>query len=253
MGYFRNSGSGFVYGGNVWSISTLSMSQIQFLPGHWTGPTSGDLAYVTPSSNGSFDFSVLQSTGSGFNWVGDWWSPGNLAYATTKFVPADTNGDGLTDLLYVTPRGGGGFDMALDRNTGSNSFVWAGGQWSPTSLDINTTRFIPGYFPSSINEGFAYITPDGNGFDMGIMNMTSSGLEWKGLWWTAPNLPYNTEFVPADNNNDGIEDMFYVTPRGGGGFDMGLNHNTGFGFNYVGNQWSATNLSTSSTVFLPQF
>ncbi|HYH74587.1 MAG TPA: hypothetical protein VD735_01365 [Candidatus Saccharimonadales bacterium] len=257
MGYLRNTGSQFIWTANLWSPPNLNMNSIKFMPGNFVGnDTLGDLAYVTPNSNGGFDIAVLQSNGTQLTYTQLWWHETNLSYSNTRFVPVDMNSDGRLDLLYTTPRPGtNGFDMSIASNTGS-VFSWVGFEWGEPNINYSDIKFIPGYFGSSTQQGFAYVVKlSGGGFDVRVMNVLSNGhLQMGGTWWTAANLAYaSTVFVPQDNNADGRTDMLYATPRSGGGFDMALVQNTGTVFSFVGQQWNPNDLTLGSTKFLPQF
>jgi len=113
------------------------------LPGNFSGNSDQDFAYATRESGGGTDIAVWQSNGdSGMTWQGTWLQASSIPFDTAVFIPADYNGDGLTDLYYATPHSGGGFDMALLKNTGSG-FTYVSQQWNPTSLNLSTTRFLP--------------------------------------------------------------------------------------------------------------
>ncbi|BCB84441.1 hypothetical protein [Phytohabitans suffuscus] len=221
------------------------------LPGNWSGDAREDFAYITKrEGSGGFDFAVMETTAAGLAWRGLWWTVDSLKFDTTKFLPADTDGDGRLDLLYASPREGA-FDMALMHNNG-NGFSWWGQQWNP-NLDLTKTKFLPGNWSGDSRQEFAYITKRdaSGGFDLGVMEMTNSGLSWGGTRWTEEGLKFDTtKFVPADQNNDGRLDLFYASPRTSG-FDMALMRNNGSSFTWIGHQWNPGSLDLAKTRFIP--
>ena len=259
VGLMANTGSGFVYEGSQWSPSSLSLANTRFIPGNWTSTTQGDFAYATPNHNGGFDVGVMDpSLSSGLQWRGTWWSQGNssINLNDTTFIPADTNGDGYTDLYYASSTNWNvpGFSVGLMANTTGTGLAYQGNQWNNTSLSLSGIKFLPGNWTGGSNQGFAYTTQCGTrGFDLGVMSPSSSGLVWQGTWWDAQNLPYtSTAFIPADADGDGYTDLYYATPSGGG-FSLALQHTNqvGGGFSWQGQQWAPASIPLNSVLFLP--
>ncbi|WP_168222596.1 CHAP domain-containing protein [Micromonospora sp. HM134] len=246
----HNTGNTFSWWGHQWNPN-MDLTKITFLPGNWVGDPREEFAYVTPRGSGGFDFAVMETTDAGFVWRGLWWSDDNLSFATIAFVPADNDNDGKLDLFYASPNANG-FDLALMHNSGS-AFTWWGHQWNPTGLSLTNTRFLPGNWGGSPAGDFAYVTPRGDGgFDLAAFISTPTGIVWQERLHE-PGLSSRTvQFVTADATGDGLSDLYYVTPRGGGGFTMALFDNTGAAFAWAGEQWNPSSLSQQQTIFLPQ-
>ncbi len=142
-------------GGGGWSYSVIGVihapsgggggaqkvSSGTTILGHFTKDRGAGFAYVTKRGDGGIDVAVFESDPTGIHWKGVWWSSSSLKFDTTRFVPSDANGDGLTDLFYTSPAANGGFVMGLMHNTGS-SFTWAGTQWQPGGLTSANTEFL---------------------------------------------------------------------------------------------------------------
>jgi hypothetical protein len=143
VGLMHDDNTIFTYGGSQWTNTNLSLGTTTFLPGNWTGGAAQGFAYITPCGSRGFDMSVMAPISGKLTWWGQWWHAGTLALANIDFVPADTDGDGYTDLFYATPNGNYGFSLALQHNSHSSNFVWQGILWSPTSIPLSTLQFLP--------------------------------------------------------------------------------------------------------------
>ncbi|GAA2048970.1 hypothetical protein GCM10009839_63410 [Catenulispora yoronensis] len=146
-GEMANDGTNpFTWAGTKMTQSSLALNQVRFIPAHWDGPGREAFAYVSQRPDGGFDMAVegFDSSGNG-SWQGIWFSAPNVPYASTVLVPADTRGNGYTDLYYATvSNGGSGFDTAVAYNYGNNSGLTYGGQqWDQTGLALNQTVFLP--------------------------------------------------------------------------------------------------------------
>lgn len=259
VGLMHNNGSGFSYEGSQWVTTSLSLASTKFIPGNWTaGGGSQGFAYATPNLSGGFDVGVMAPAGGSLRWQGTWWSQtnGSIDLGNTVFVPADSDGNGLTDLYYATSVNWSspGFSVGLMHNNGSN-LTYGGPQWTNSSLNLGTTTFLPGNWNSTTNQGFAYVTQCGTrGFDLSVMSPSNNGLVWQGQWWHAPTLPIsNTDFIPADVDGDGYTDLYYATANGIYGFSLALQHNNAndSSFSWQGVQWSPNSIPLSSLLFLP--
>ncbi len=108
----------------------------RFLVGDYNGDGKSDIATVSPLGSGGWKdwISVDLSTGAGFS-SGLWpaATPTHMrnggALADYRVVAADLNGDGRTDLVTVSPNGGGGwaswYAVELSSGTGFRSTMWA--------------------------------------------------------------------------------------------------------------------------------
>jgi hypothetical protein len=145
VGLMHNNGGGLTYGGPQWTSSNLNLGTMTFLPGNWGGSSNGQgFAYTTACGSRGFDMSVMAPSGSGLVWQGQWWQASTLPLTSTDFIPADEDGDGYTDLYYVTTNGNYGFSVALQHNNGSGGgFNWQGLQWVPATIPLTTTTFLP--------------------------------------------------------------------------------------------------------------
>jgi hypothetical protein len=230
---------------------------VTFIPGTWAAGTQG-FAYVVRNDTGSFDVYTTQQAGDRLVDQGIKWhnTNGSIARMNTKFVPADTDKDGLTDLFYATSVNWSvpGFTMGLMHNEGT-ALTWAGTQWTNSGLDLGKTTFLPGNWTGSSNgQGFAYATSCGSrGFDVAIMTPENGGLEWEGQWWQATTVQQqSTSLIPADQDGDGFTDLYYTSPIGANGFDlMSQRNNNGTGFAWNGIKWSPRATPLTTTMFLP--
>ena len=140
----NNSTSGFSWQGTQWANSNLYLETTNFIPGNWTSTSNQGFAYATSCGSRGFDLSVMAPSPNGLQWQGVWWSARTLPYTSTALVPADTDGNGYTDLMYATPNGNYGFTVALQHNNGvGGNFNWWGSQWSPGSIPLSSTMFLP--------------------------------------------------------------------------------------------------------------
>jgi hypothetical protein len=250
LALMHNTGNGFVWQGQQWNPA-LPLATTKFIPGQWAGDGRTDIAYLTRRTSGGFDFAVLETGSAGLTWRGVWWTTDSLTLDSMKPVPADTDNDGLTDLFYATPNGTG-FDLALMHNTGSG-LSWQGQHWNPTGLNLARTRFIPGNWGGTSAGDFAYVTPRGDGgFDLAVFISTPAGIQWQERLHE-PGLAFDTaRFMPADVDLDGYTDLYYATPRGGGGLDLALHRNTGTAYTWAGPRWNPSSPNLADTTFLPQ-
>ena len=260
VGLMLNTGSGFSWDSGVsWTTTDLTLNKTLFIPGHFQSGTGSGFAYVDPASDGGFGVGVQSPS---LAWQGTWWDPPASSgpnFTNTRFIPADQDGDGLTDLFYATSTNtpnDTGYTVGLMQNTGS-TFSWDSSISSTnTSLTLNKTEFLPGTWQSGTGQGFAYVTPASDGgFAVGIQ---SPSLIWQGTWWnppasSGPNYA-NTVFVPSDQNGDGLTDLFYVVPSssiGSPGFTVGTTLNTGSTFSWDSSVWwTTTTLTEDDTEFM---
>lgn len=223
------------------------------LSGNFSGDGKQDFAYATRRSDGGTDIAVWRSNGSsGMTWQGAWLTASGIPFDAVTFIPADYDGDGLTDLYCATPRSGG-IDVALLRNTGT-AFTYVGLQWSPSGLNLGTTKLISGNFSGDSKGDFAYVTPRSDGgSDIAIWQSNgSSGMTWQGVWLQSSGVPFDSvRLIPADYDGDGLTDLYYATPKSGGGFDLALLRSTGSGFSYQGQQWNPSSPNLDSIEFIP--
>lgn len=260
----HNNGNGFDYWGSQWAPTNLKLSETRFLPGNWSGDGREEFAYETKRSDGGFSIAAFESQPQGLVWTGlKWDSPGSsgVLFDNTVMTPADIDNDGLSDLYYSTASNwnNAGFTTALMQNSGSGGFSYSGPQWAPTGLKLSETRLIPGNWAGDAREEFAYVTKrSDNGYSLAWFETTQTGIVWAGVKWDSPGASgvqfNNTKFVPADENNDGLTDLYYVTAANwdNPGFAMGLMSNNGSALNYSGTAWAPNDLKLKNTLFLPQ-
>ena len=226
------------------------------LSGNWTPGGKQGFAYVTNNSSGGFDVSIMSPVNGSLQWQGIWWNQLNsqITSSNTIFIPGDYSGDGLTDLYYATSINPNipGFTVGIMINTG-NGFKYGGSLWSNNNLTLSQTRFIPGNWTPGGKQGFAYTTSCGNrGFDVSIMSPVNGSLQWQGLWWHSPFLPYlNTLFIPGDYNGDGLTDLYYATPNSGNGLDMAIQKNSNNSFVWNGILWSTNSFNIDAIRIMP--
>ena len=210
------------------------------MPGKWTTAAGSGFAYVTGDANG-FAVAVMAPNAQGaLTWQGVWWDQPGIAFNDVSFIPADADGDGLTDLYYTTSAPNGDLVIGLARNTGS-SFVWAGTQWAPPhGFDATNMKFIGGTWTRGAGQGFAYVTGDANGFAVAVMKPNTEGtVSWQGIWWDQPGIAFNdVSFTPADADGDGLTDLYYMTSAPNGDLVIGLARKTGSSFVWAGTQWA---------------
>lgn len=233
------------------------------LPGRWVAGDSGqDFAYVTRSADGGFDVAAWKQTPTGLQWQGIWWSQagtGGVRYDNTVFVPVDADGDGLMDIYYATALDWSkpGFTVGLMHNTGSG-LQYVGSQWTTTNLKLSETKFLPGTWSNTHRGAFAYVTKRADaGFDVASFSATPSGIVWQGVLWSQPGtsgVRYdNTNFTASDQDGDGMSDLFYSASSNSSapGCTMALMKNTGSSLQYVGPQWSPSDIPLNSVRFFP--
>jgi hypothetical protein len=236
--------------------SSINNKNIE-LPGKWTTGGGQGFAYATSNSSGGFDVSIMSPVNGSLQWQGLWWNQLNSQITTnnTIFIPGDYNGDGLTDLYYATSINPNsvGFTVGVMVNTGKNGFNYGGTLWNNNNLTLSQTRFIPGNWITGGKQGFAYTTSCGNrGFDVSIMSPVNGSLQWQGLWWHSPFLPYlNTLFIPGDYNGDGLTDLYYATPNSGNGLDMAIQKNSNNSFVWNGILWSTNSFNIDAIRIMP--
>jgi hypothetical protein len=142
VGLMHNNGGSMTWQGTQWTNTSLNLGTTKFLPGNWTGGANQGFAYITSCGTRGFDLSVMAPSGGSLAWRGEWWQAPTLPLSNTVFIPADEDGDGYTDLYYVTWNGNYGFTVSLQRNN-IGSFGWQGNQWTPTTIPLSSTEFLP--------------------------------------------------------------------------------------------------------------
>ncbi len=258
VGLLHNTGSGFTDMGTQWASTNERMDSVTFIPGTWAAGAQG-FAYVVHNNTGGFDVYTTQQSGNRLVDQGVKWhqTNGSIARTNTKFIPADYDNDGLSDLYYATSVNWSipGFTVGLMHNDSGSGFSWAGTQWNPPSENLGKTSFLPGDWKGSSNpEGIAVSSSCGSrGFTVAIMTPGSGSLDSQGQWWAAPTVQQSSAaLMPADQDGDGYTDLYYTSPIGNNGFDIMLQRNTsGTGFTWSGIHWSPRSTPLRTTMFLP--
>jgi cell wall-associated NlpC family hydrolase len=147
---------------------------------------------------------------------------GVVTPAGDRTLRIDVNGDGLTDLLEITPRGPTGFNIVPLINTGT-SYRYGGLWYDDTSAALSDTDLIPADVNGDGKTDLIEVTPRGStGFN--VVPLTSNGTDaftYGGLWYHDASATLgSTQLIPEDINGDGKTDLLEVTPRGAFGFNV---------------------------------
>jgi YD repeat-containing protein len=176
-----------------WSTQIVANSGSAW-PGDFNGDGKSDFVLQTQATQ----LTVYQSTGSSFVT----WAPTNLPAVGVNFVVADFNGDGLSDVGYVTS---GGWTVLL--STGSSL---AASTWNP-AVDI-----VP---PGNCASGCPILVGDFNGdgladvaqfFQGGLQVDISTGSGFT-AWPLDIAVSPGVDVITGDFNGDGKTDVAFYT------------------------------------------
>ncbi len=254
----RSTGTGFA--SSTWAAHTPthmrnggSTLRYRVVLGDFDGDARADLLTVSPNGGGGWAewASVELSTGRAFT-SATWNTPtpthmrnGNGA-ADYRVLVGDFNGDGLSDLVTMSPNGGGGWAAwaAVDLSTGAGftSTVWN----TPTPMHMRNGgaadyRVMIGDFNGDGRSDVATISPDGGGGWADWVSMDlSTGTGFAHAVWAAATPTHmrngdghaDYRVLVGDFNGDGRSDLATISPTGGGGWAewaaMELSTGTGF-------------------------
>ena len=185
-----SSGSGFNNPTKWGSLGFYYSRTVDTLPGalpmtgDYNGDGLGDLAQVTPYG----DVWVALSTGSGFQDPQRWTSPPTMIifdpYAGYYPMTADMNGDGMDDVVEITPTG----EVLVALSQG-NSFSQHQ-NWGMTGFRYSESEdmlVIVGDVNADMNDDLIQITPNGDPWvatSNGSSRNVSSRWGWIGFTWS---------------------------------------------------------------------
>jgi hypothetical protein len=254
-----SNGGGF--GSTVWGAATPvhmrnggQYSDYRVLVGDYDGDGRTDLATVTRNGGGGWrDWLAMElSTGGGF--ASTVWAAATPVHmrngdpnADYRALTGDFNGDGRTDILTISPNGGGGWRdwaaLEISQGNGFASTVWSAA--TPIHMRNGDSRadyrVLTGDFDGNGTTDLATITRNGGGGwrDWVAMEL-SIGSRFHSTVWTA-NTPIhmrngdsNADYrvLAGDFNGDGKTDLATITRNGGGGWRdwVAIELSTGSGF-----------------------
>jgi hypothetical protein len=215
----------------TWSTQVFANSGSAW-PGDFNGDGKSDFVLQTQAAQ----LTVYQSTGSSFVT----WAPTNLPAVGLNFVVADFNGDGLSDVGYVTS---GGWTVLL--STGSSL---AAPTWNP-AVDIvppgNCASGCPILVGDFNSDGLADVAQF---FQGGLQVDISTGSGFT-AWPLDTAVSPGTNVITGDFNGDGKTDIAFYT---GSGWDVLLatgNCNTPF----IQSTWLASTAASGTQVMPGDF
>ncbi|WP_328324867.1 C39 family peptidase [Kribbella sp. NBC_00382] len=208
--------------------STLgNKADARYLPMDINGDGKTDMLELYPGWT-TFERHTWLSDGTGFTLASND-VPGIAIHAETRFLPADANGDGKSDLIEIFPNGlnmgrrlwlstGTGFTLAstgssVGGNSNESHFLAmdVNGDGKSDIVELYGCGIFPRYYcrATSLSNGTAF-TLSTNDPGVGLSN--------------------DRQFLSADVNGDGKSDMLeiYATGLGGGGRHIWLSNGTGF-------------------------
>ncbi len=223
-----NGSTAFTHGGVWYQTGTdYTLDQVRLFGGDFNGDGLSDLGLVTPRGASGLNFVPLLSNGStAFTHGGVWYQTGtDYTLDQVRLFGGDFNGDGLSDLGLVTPRGASGLNFVPLLSNGSTAFTH-GGVWYQTGTDytLDQVRLFGGDFNGDGLSDLGLVTPRGaSGLNfVPLLSNGSTAFTHGGVWYQT-GTDYTLDQVRlfgGDFNGDGLSDLGLVTPRGASGLNF---------------------------------
>jgi len=195
--------------------------------GDFDGDLLADAGFLSTVSPGNSKLSVMPADGAGgFNGAVDWWT-GALDLSATDFASAaDTNGDGMADL--VMRNAAGIYSVALSSASCSDLTAWGAcpaGAVGPNSLAAATqwlswaqadVKHVVGDFDRDGRDDLIVVVKDANGVKvMGLRTKTEGTFAAPQQLWASASVAFADVVPMALNvNADGMADLALVTKNG---------------------------------------
>ncbi len=263
-----STGDGFA--STTWAASTPahmrnggSKSDYHVVQGDFDGNGKVDLATITRDGGGGWaDWLALElSNGSGFTsatWPGS--TPTHMrnggSSADYRVLAGDFNADGKSDILTISPNGGGGWAdwAALELSTGRVGFhstTWSAA--TPTHMRNGGTsadyRVLVGDFNGDGKSDVLTMSPNaGGGWSDWAALELSTGTGFVSANWAGSTPTHmrnggtsaDYRVLVGDFNGDGKSDVLTMSPNAGGGWSdwAALELSTGTGF--VSANWAGS-------------
>jgi hypothetical protein len=180
-------------------------------------PSPGDVPGETPSPGGevpSTQVFLAPSTGSAFSPLLPTWTVAE-DLSTSELHAGDVNGDGLADLIAVTPTLDGGTELRVALSTNAR-VLDSMTTWGSVPLPPSSLRALIGDVDRDGRTDIILILGTADGMEIMALRSPASGSAFMPQSMTGPlALPFETtRFSTSDLNRDGRADLVALVDRG---------------------------------------